>query len=241
MPAAGGAKPAGKTGGTHRVNVDLDGPATQRAVSLGVVVLLHVLLIALLISQSATIRSFIPTVTIARLVQAPAPRPKPPDIKPQLQPPLMQVPVPDINVPPPPSQQAAPRAIVRVGPHGPPVSHFGSASGDAGLGIDAATTSGGGAGSRGSLADFEAEVKRAVLSQKRQPALAWDRRNTCVVNYAVTISRSGALAGLSIDPCGVPEINQAAQDAIRAAAPFSLPPDLGAATTTVHGTLIFRP
>jgi protein TonB len=222
------------------VSLDLDGPA-QRAVSLGIVVLLHVMLIALLISQSDTVRSLIPTITIAHIVEAPKPRPKPPEITPAIKPPLMEIPVPEVNVAPPPTQQAAPRAVIRVGPHGPPVSHFGSAGGDEGLGIDAATTSGGGAASRGSLGDFEAAVKRAVLSHKQQPTLAWDRRNTCVVNYAVTIARSGALAGLSIDPCGVPEINQAAQDAIRAAAPFPRPPDLGAATTTVHGTLIFHP
>jgi protein TonB len=223
------------------VNVDLDGPAAQRAVSLTVVVLIHGLIIAVLISQSSTVRSLIPTMTIVHLIDRAAPRPKPPEIKPPVQPPLVQIPVPEVNVAPPPAQNAAPRAVIRVGPHGPPAAHFGAASGDAGLGIDAATTSSGGAGSRGSLGDFEAAVKRAVLNQKRQPTLAWDRRNTCVVNYAVKISRSGALAGFTIDPCGVPEINQAAQTAIRAAAPFPAPPDLGASTTTVHGTLIFQP
>ncbi len=223
------------------MNVDLDGPAAQRAVSLAVVVLIHVLILAVLISQSATVRSLIPTMTIVHLVDKPAAPPKPPEIKPPIQPPLMQIPVPEVNVSPPPVQNSAPRAVIRVGPHGPPASHFGAAGGDSGLGIDAATTSSGGAGSRGNLGDFEAAVKRAVLSRKRQPTLAWDRRNTCVVNYAVKIARSGALAGLSIDPCGVPEINEAAQAAIRAAAPFPAPPDLGASTTTVHGTLIFQP
>ena len=230
-----------RRGGQRRVKLDFDGKVAQRAVSLGVVVLLHVLLIALLISQSAAVRGLIPTITIAHIIEAPAERPKPPAIKPPIQPPLMEIPVPEVNVAPPPTQNAAPRVVVRVGPHGPPASHFGAASGDAGLGIDAATTAGGWAGSRGSLGDFEAAVKRAVLSHKRQPALAWDRRDTCVVNYAVRVSRSGALAGLSIDPCGVPEINEAAQAAIRAAAPFPAPPDLGAAVTTVHGTLIFQP
>ncbi len=223
------------------MNVDLDGPAAQRAVSLAVVVLLHVLIIAILISQSASVRNLIPTMTIVHLIDKPEAPPRPPDIKPPIQPPLIEIPVPEVNVAPPPAQNSAPRAVVRASPHGPPASHFGAASGDAGLGIDAATTSSGGAGSRGSLGDFEAAVKRAVLNQKRQPTLAWDRRNTCVVNYAVRISRNGALAGLTIDPCGVPEINQAAQAAIRAAAPFPAPPDLGASTTTVHGTLIFQP
>jgi protein TonB len=223
------------------VKLDFDGPVAQRAVSLGVVIVLHVLLLVLLISQSATVRSLMPTITIAHIIEAPREPLKPPEVKPAIKPPLMEIAVPEVNVAPPPSQAAAPRAVVRAAPHGPPVSHFGAASGDAGLGIDAATTAGGGAGSRGSLGDFEAAVKRAVLNHKRQPALAWDRRNTCVVNYAVRVARSGALAGLSIDPCGVPEINAAAQAAIRAAAPFPAPPDLGAAVTTVHGTLIFQP
>jgi protein TonB len=223
------------------VNVDFDGPAAQRAVSLAVVVLLHVLIIAVLISQSGVGRSLIPTMTMVHLVDRPEPPPKPPEVKPVIKPPLIEIPVPEVNVAPPPAQNSAPRAVARASPHGPPASHFGAASGDAGLGIDAATTSSGGAGSRGSLGDFEAAVKHAVLSRKHQPKLAWDRRNTCVVNYAVRISRSGALAGFSIDPCGVPEINEAAQNAIRAAAPFPAPPDLGAATTTVHGTLIFQP
>jgi protein TonB len=224
-----------------RVKVDFDGPVAQRAVSLSVVILLHVLLIALLISQSGVVRSLIPTITIAHIIAPKEQPPPPPPIKPVVPPPLLEIPIPEVNVAPPPAQNAAPRAVLRVAPHGPPASHFGAASGDAGLGIDAATSAGGGAGSRGSLADFEAAVKRAVLSHKRQPRLAWDRRDTCVVNYAVTVSRSGGLAGLSIDPCGVPEINAAAQDAIRAAAPFPLPPDLGGRTTTVHGTLIFQP
>jgi protein TonB len=223
------------------VNVDFDGPAAQRAVSFAVVVLIHVLVITVLISQSATVRSLLPPMMMVHLVDKPAPPPKPPDIKPLLQPPPIEVPVPEVNVAPPPMQNSAPRAIARMRPHGPPASHFGAASGEAGLGIDVATTSGGGAGSRGSLGDFEAAVKRAVLSRKRQPTLAWDRRNTCVVNYAVRISRRGALAGFTIDPCGVPEINAAAEAAIRAAAPFPVPPDLGAPTTTVHGTLIFQP
>jgi protein TonB len=84
-------------------------------------------------------------------------------------------------------------------------------------------------------------VRRAVLARKVQPSLAWDRRNTCVINYVVSVGRDGSLAGLRIDACAVPEINAAAEAAIRAAAPFPAPPDLGGAHTDVHGTLIFHP
>jgi protein TonB len=94
---------------------------------------------------------------------------------------------------------------------------------------------------RGSLGAFEAAVKRAILARKVQPALAWDRRNTCVVNYTASVAQDGSLAALHIDPCAVPEINQAAQAAIRGAAPFPPPPDLGGRSYDVHGTLIFHP
>jgi protein TonB len=131
--------------------------------------------------------------------------------------------------------------VIRVAPAAPAVSHFGPAGSDSGLGVEVTTNAGGGARGRGSLADFQAAVKRAVLARKVQPSLAWDRRNTCVVNYTVSVAQDGALVGLSIDRCAVPEINAAAEVAIRGAAPFPPPPDLGAARTVVHGTLVFRP
>ncbi len=106
--------------------------------------------------------------------------------------------------------------------------------------MDVGTTSGGGAGSRGTLAGFEAAVRASVLAGKRQPTLAWNRRNTCVVNYRVTVARGGGLAGYAIDPCAVPEINQAARDAISHAS-LPAPPDLGASSYEVHGSLIFHP
>ncbi len=84
-------------------------------------------------------------------------------------------------------------------------------------------------------------MRARVLAGKHQPTLAWDRRNTCVVNYRVSVGRDGALSGFTIDPCAIPEINEAARAAIRAAAPFPPPPELGAASTEVHGTLIFHP
>ncbi len=84
-------------------------------------------------------------------------------------------------------------------------------------------------------------MKRAILRRKVQPTLAWDRRNTCVVNYTASVAADGGLAGFHIDPCAVPEINQAAQNAIRMAAPFPRPPDLGGRSYDVHGTLIFQP
>jgi protein TonB len=224
------------------VNLEPQQPAAQRAATLGIVALLHLAFVALLVSQSGTITYLLPPEMLTRILPSSTQKPpKPPEIKPVLPPVLMPVPIPEVNLPPPPTQSSAPRAIIRVGPTGPPVSHFGAATGDAGLGLDVATTTGGGVRGRGSLGEFEAAVKRAVLARKVQPFLAWDRRNTCVINYTVSVARDGSLAALSIDACAIPEINEAARNAIRQAAPYPPPPDLGAAHYDVHGTLIFHP
>jgi protein TonB len=221
----------------------LDRSVAQRAVSLGVVVLVHAALIVLIVTQTGAVNALLPPAEPVKLLARDTPPPPPPPpIKPLLPPPeLLPVPIPEIAVAPPLPSSSAPRAIVRVGPTGPPVSHFGAASGDTGLGVAVATTGAGGARGRGNLGDFEAAVKRAILSRKVQPVLAWDRRNTCVVNYTASIARDGSLAGMQIDPCAIAEINEAARTAIREAAPFPPPPDLGARTYNVHGTLIFHP
>jgi protein TonB len=224
------------------VQVDFDTPGARRAVSLAAVAGLHILVIALLMSQSASFRAALPIITRTRLLPEPAPRPPPPPaITPRLAPPAMFVPLPSIAVAAPPERPAAPRAVAPGPNRAAPGLHFGAATGGVGTGLDIDAAAGGGAASRGSLADFEAAVKRKVLAGKRQPSLAWDRRNTCVVNYALRIDRAGGLAGFTIAPCAVPEINEAARQAIRLAAPFPAPPDLGAASVAVRGSLIFGP
>ncbi len=208
-----------------------------RAVAGVAVAGLHVVLIAVLVSQSTAVRDTMPALLPLRMIPAPRPPPPPVPIPPLRLAPAPAIPVPDFKIagaPPPPLAKQAARAA-------PQAAHFGAASGDAGLGIDVAASAGGGNAGRGSLADFEAAVKRQVLARKRQPSLAWDRRNTCVVAYTVTITSTGALAGMTIEPCAVPEINQAARDAVSSAAPFPPPPDLGARTYAVRGSLIFRP
>ena len=215
---------------------------TQRAATLGAVIALHILLL-LVLSSTGTIPPILPALLPARLIiQSRRPPPPPPRIQPTLAAaPALAVPVPEVKLAaPPPVQPLAPRAIARAAPAARAASHFGAAT-DSGLGLDVAAGSGGGAGARGTLAQFEAAVRAQVLAAKHQPRQAWDRRNTCVVNYRVSVSRSGGLSGFSIDPCGVPEINEAARAAIRAAGPFPPPPDLGGGSTDVHGTLIFHP
>jgi protein TonB len=221
------------------LQLDLDGPGARRVFTGISVAGLHVLMVLVLIAQSATVRSMLPSMLHLKLVPGRFHVPPPP-LQPLLLPPPPSAPMPNIVVAAPPAA-SAPRAAAQAPAVASHALHFGAASADTGLGLDVGTQAGGGAASRGSLADFEAAVKQKILAGKRQPGLAWDRRNTCVVNYTVNVSRAGAISGFTIAPCAVPEINQAARDAIQAAAPFPVPPDLGAATYAVHGTLIFRP
>jgi protein TonB len=229
------------------VTAYLDQPRGQRVVTLGLVGLAHVVVVLFVLAQSGAMQALLPSAATVHLLPLDTPQPPPPPPivpPPEPQPPAMtQVPVPDIVLaPPPPSGSFAARAIARApGRTAPPASHFGAAGGDSGLGVGVATSATGGAGARGSLEDFEAAVKRAILARKVQPSLAWDRRNTCVVNYTAQVARNGALAGFQIDPCAIPEINQAARTAIQQAAPFPPPPDLGGRIYDVHGTLIFHP
>ena len=221
---------------------DQDGSGLRRAVAGGAVFFLHGLLLLVIVLAPAPPRPVRQGVAAQLIVQAPKPPPPPPPLAaPALPPPPpMVVPLPEIRLAAPsvvPPTAATPRVVTRSAP---PAARFGAAADD-GLGLDLATSAGGGAGSRGTLAGFEAAVRRQVLAGKRQPALAWDRRNTCVVDYRVTVSRSGHVAGFAIEPCAIPEINEAARRAIAQSGPFPPPPDLGAATYDVHGTLIFHP
>lgn len=231
----------GRRQGGNRLVLELQPPPARRAATLGAAALLHAVFLAVLVTQADIVPARPPQSLQTRIIPSTTPPPKPPAVEPRLPLIPMEVPIPDVSVPPPPAQRAAPQAIVRVGPSAPPASHFAPAAGAAGLGLDVATSAGGGARGRGSLAEFEAAVKHAVLARKVQPTLAWYLRNTCVINYTVSVARDGHLAGFTIDPCAIPEINAAAERAIRAAAPFPPPPDLGAPRTDVHGTLIFHP
>jgi protein TonB len=225
------------------VSASFDRPVSERAISLGIVAALHAALLLLIVARGGVVPGLTRVAEPVQLLPADRPPPPPPPpIRPTIPPPeLLPVPVPEIAVAPPPTASGAPRAILRVAPSGPPAAHFGLAGGDAGLGVALATTRGGGARGRGNLGDFEAAVKHAILIHKVQPVLAWDRRNTCVVNYTASVAPDGSLAGLSIDACAIPEINEAARAAIRNAAPFPPPPDLGGRKYDVHGTLIFHP
>ena len=203
-------------------------PAAQRAATLAAVALLHLAFVAILVTQSGVITYLGPSEMLTRIIPSTTPKlPKPPEIKPQLPPILMPVPIPRGKC------AALPNANLRAArhhPRRPPRRPFRHRQRRCQPRPRRRHHQQRRRPRPRSPGEFEAAVKRAVLQRKRQPSLAWDRRNTCVVNYTVKIARDGSLAGLSIDPCAIPEINDAARNAIREAAPFPAPPDLGAPT-----------
>ena len=218
--------------------VETESSALRRGMALCVVAILHVGVLAFLTSGMAP--RVYPTPALARLIveRRKPPLEPPPIPAPILTPPATFVPAPEISVAAP-AARVARTTVIRAAPAEVPSGHFGTAT-DTGLELDVGTAKGGGGADRGSLAQFEATVRRQVLAGKRQPALAWDKRNTCVVGYTVHVGPAGRLASFSIDACAVPEINAAARAAIQAAT-FPPPPNLGAADYEVHGSLVFHP
>ena len=111
---------------------DQDKPASARAASVAAVLALHALRRYVLITGSGTIITALLPTAPATLIKSTTPPPKPPpQVEPNLKPVLLPIPIPEVQVTPPPTQNSAPRAIIRVGPQGPPVSHFGAGSGEA--------------------------------------------------------------------------------------------------------------
>ena len=61
-----------------------------------------------------------------------------------------------------------------------------------------------------------------------------------MVGYEVTIDRQGNIVSLKMDPCGNDKYDAAAEKAVRDAAPYPPPPDLGADTYVIQRKIIFR-
>ncbi len=203
--------------------------------AIGTVLLLHVAVLTVL-ARNRLVRPVVSQLVVRFIPEPRTQAVEPPRvITPRMTAPPVFTPSVTIELARPAASQA-PRTATAPGP----AAHFGAAT-DAGLGLDVGTLAGGGAVDRGGLAAFEAAVRRQILAGKQQPVLAWDRRNTCVVGYTVHIDAGGRLSGYSIDPCAVPEINEAARSAIRRAAFPRPPPGLGGKDYEVHGSLVFRP
>jgi len=201
----------------------------------GTVAGLHLALILLLLGDRLPDMSRPRSLVSAALVSEHPPAPKPvPHVVPMLQAPAAIVPLPDIKI----AESAPPKASPLRAPAQAAPSR--ATQGD-GLEMEVATAPGGGALARAALDDFEAGVKARIEAGKRQPVLAKELRNTCLITYTISIDRSGRMLSYRIDPCTVAAINEAARAAISRAGPFAPPPDLGASRTDVHGSLVFEP
>ncbi|MDN7673354.1 TonB family protein [Burkholderia oklahomensis] len=72
------------------------------------------------------------------------------------------------------------------------------------------------------------------------PRAARLRREEGRVGYRLTLDPDGRLLRVDIVPSGNDDLDSAARDAIRAAAPFPKPPDLGASAYQLAGAIVYQ-
>ena len=219
---------------------EANSPWLVRATIILIAIVFHLGALNLLLSHQSQFLKPQPRVFTAILLREPARPPPLPEesVVPVLMPPVaLPDMMPDIRVAEAPAHVAEQKAAASSKPSRS--SFAGQAS--AGLDMDVATSSSGGAGVRAALGDFAAGVKARILARKVQPVLAKELRNTCLINYTVSIDKAGHMLSYTIAPCTVAAINEAARAAVAGAGPFPPPPDLGATHTEVHGSLVFEP
>ena len=202
-------------------------------------VILHLLL------AWAVLRMVIDVVPPPRVISVIVVRQPPkPIVRPQPQPatasaPPVAKPIP--HAPPGPVTRAKPRARARPAKVLPaPPSHFGSAGAQSGLGLDLSSPGGGGGNGTGSIGAYDDAVKQRIQATKTYPPGIPDMWNECVVEYQVTVGRSGQLLKYELYGCDDPFLDSAARAAILMAAPFPVPPDFGGAQYTIFGSLVFK-
>jgi outer membrane biosynthesis protein TonB len=149
------------------------------------------------------------------------------------------VPKPIPHAAPGPVTHAKPNIHVRQARPAPPVSHFGTSGAEAGLGMDLNGPSGGGGG-YGSIGDFDDAVKQRIQAAKTYPPGIPYMWNECVVEYQVTVDRTGQLLSYKLYGCDDPFLDSAARAAILMASPFPVPPNFGGTQYTVFGSLVFK-
>lgn len=88
--------------------------------------------------------------------------------------------------------------------------------------------------------DYADRVKSQIIANKVYPAEARQKLQECFVSYTVTVDGKGNMLAYDIDPCGHPLLDAAVREAILKAAPFPVPPDMGAERYDIHGSLVFR-
>jgi len=92
------------------------------------------------------------------------------------------------------------------------------------------------------LADYAEQVKAAILSAKAYPAAAERLGHEGVAKVSFTLDASGSLAAISLrSSSGFAELDDAALDAVRHAAPFApLPAELNRDSLSLSITLRFQ-
>jgi protein TonB len=145
------------------------------------------------------------------------------------------------HAPPGPVTRARPQARARPAQVLPaPPSHFGTAGAQSGLGLDLTAPGGGGGNGNGSIGDYDDAVKQRIQAAKTYPPGIPYEWNECVVEYQVTVDRTGQLLTYKLYGCGDPFLDSAARAAILMAAPFPVPPDFGGSQYTIFGSLVFK-
>ncbi|WP_156924387.1 TonB family protein [Derxia gummosa] len=117
--------------------------------------------------------------------------------------------------PAPPAPAPAPQAAARPGPPNSP---------------DAIPT------------DYANQVFARInrIASGRYPKAAMLRRQEGRIGYRLTLAQDGTLLSYELDKCGIDALDAAAEEALKAAAPFPKLPDLGAASYRLAGAIVYR-
>jgi TonB family protein len=92
--------------------------------------------------------------------------------------------------------------------------------------------------SRADDAAYTDSVRASIAKNVTYPRMAKMREQQGTVGYLVKIDASGAVADSSVEtPSGVPSLDSATLDAIKAAAPFPAPPG---GSALVHGNVNYK-
>lgn len=88
--------------------------------------------------------------------------------------------------------------------------------------------------------DYADKVKSRIIAAMSYPAEAKKNLQECFVSYTVSVDSNGNMLSYDIDKCGNDLLDQAVRNAILQAAPFPVPPNLGAERYAIQGSLVFR-
>ncbi|PUA19649.1 TonB family protein [Glaciimonas sp. PCH181] len=88
--------------------------------------------------------------------------------------------------------------------------------------------------------DYVNQIYTRINRRAEYPRVAKMRHEEGRVGYKLTLSPQGALLKFDIQSSGSEALDEAARDAIKAAAPFPKLPDLGGSTYLLSGAIVFK-